>query len=483
MAILAGLAARLAACGSGGGGADADVAQVDDAAGDEAEAELVKVPVQVTEDFRVVYGYQGRIAGPTGNSGQHDLRIADPRDADPANDLPLTKPALAALDPDLTCSLGCFVDRGLRWLAVVTGPVTRGSSAYTVRVARLGADLSADWTVVPPIDGARHVEMSSDAIWWTSPQPDCQADRGPPSTCYAVRKIEFATPTVVKTLTSFPGPDALAGSQYQGWFTLGEDGASVILLNPTNVSETVYVWRDGKLSKVGDPICAAPDPGGVPGKCGTGGTGSQFKDNHPAALSADGRHLVYALLVENTELRLYHDDLVTGSRTYSVLLAVANGYTVNACYNIADWQYKDVLPPIRFSPDGEEVILIGSSDCGPNKDKPWTNLVRLALGRIGTGEKLTADDLGLITDHPKGAVAKCVTISSFDLSPTGEFLTFLGTPTLESDGKTAIKDTDVRGRSSAEVYVTRTDGAAIPVQVTNSLEWKATSVLAVPAPL
>lgn len=438
----------------------------------EEEVTHIPRPVEVTEDFRVVYGYQGRIPGPSGNTHLHDLFVMDPRGI--AKQVSLTK---TLANTGLNCNLGCFVDAKLKALAVVTEQ--DGPGTYKVRIARLDKDLSPYFGDFPDITQVRYLRFGKDSLYWSSPQLECQSRTNPPSNCFSINKIAIENPSLIERLFSFPPPDALAGSQFQGSFVIGEDGESLVLLNPTNVSQTLYVWSDGRLTRVGLPICAAPDPTGRLDRCGTSGTSSQFTDKDPVGLSADRRHLIYALIEGDQELRLYHDDLVFGTRTYSVLLTVPNGYTANACYNMLDWQYKAVLPPIRFTSDGKEVILLGYSDCGQNRDKPWTNLVRIAIDRIGTGKKLTENDLFKITDNPKGAIAACISITSFDLSPSGEYVVFLGTPTLESDGKTPIKDTDVRGRTSAEVYVTRTDGTALPVQLTNSLEFKATSVLAV----
>ena len=443
---------------------------------DGAAADAPRLPIDVTEEFRAAFGYQGRIA--LSDQGKQDLRIADPRDTDPANDLSLASPALAMLNPALDCNLGCFVDSKLHWIAVATS--ASSGASFVVQVGKIAADLSITMLPLAPIDDVRYLRFGNDTLFWSSLQAGCAADSGPPAPCFRISSVDLANGGAPTPLFSFPGSDALSGSMFGGHFTVGEDGVSLVLLNPTNVSQTVYVWRDGKPAKATDAICAAPDPEGIPGKCGTTGTSSQFSDRDPAALSADGKHLAYALVEGDAELRLHHDNLETGARNYSVLLGVPSGYSTNACYNRADWQYKAVRAPLRFSRDGKEILFVGSSDCAENSEKPWTNLVGVALDRIGSGAKLQAGDLRRVTDNPHGKIAKCITITDFDLSPTGEYALFVGTPILESDGKTEIKDTDQRSLNGAEVYVTRTDGTSQPLQITNSLTWMATGVTAVP---
>jgi len=432
-----------------------------------------KEPAVVHEDFRVVYGYRGRPVKPEFN-GKNDLFLADARDADPTNDISLTEKALKKVDPTLNCDLGCFVDPYLRWMVVVT-ETSPTDGTHTLKLGRFGANLSLNMMKFEGLTQVKHLVFAGNYLFFSRPQPDCVATEGPPATCYQIWRLDLNNLADLKQLATFPTPDSLAHSLFAGYFTASDDGTTLLFMNPTNISQRVYLWRDGHMSRVGDPLCTAKDPSGIPGKCGSTGTLSTYTEKDPVAISPDGKTVVFAL-VEGDELRLYRHDLETDTRRFSVLLSVPSPYQANKCYNREPWQYTAVLPPLRFSRDGKDVIFLGYAACGENQQKPWTNIVRIALDRIGTGQKLTASDLKLVTDNPTGDIARCISISYFDLSPSGQYITFIGTPTIESDGKTPIKDTDNRHRSDAEVYVTASDGSSLPVQITNSLYWSATTV-------
>ena len=448
-------------------------ATVQETAGD-LGPDAPRYPVVVDEDFRYLYGYSGRIPGD--NLGEFDLFMADPTDDDVTNDVSLTEESLS--DLSLDCHLGCFLDRQMRWMAVATEAGDAGT--YTVKLARFTTKMKLiSMDKFGALENVKHLAFAGDFLYFSQPQ-ECEAQGGIPVPCYVIKRLDLNFPGVIQSLLTMPTKDLIAkaqGYQYFGYFTVGEDLETLLFLLPTNVSQSVWVWKNGKLRKVVEDLCAATDP---VGNCIGSGTSSLYRDNDPAALSPDGKHLVFALVEDNAELRLYRHDLETDQTKYSVLLGVPNDYFTNACYNRASWQFTDVGNPLRFMPDGSEVVFIGSHDCGDNSKKPWTNILRLPLERIGSGEKLTESDFRKVTDNPEGHVAKAVSISWFDLSPSGEYTVLVGTPTIEEDGSAFITDSSARHYKDAEIYVTRTDGTALPVQLTNRLEWEAVSVLAIP---
>ncbi|MBL6975127.1 MAG: hypothetical protein ISR64_05290 [Deltaproteobacteria bacterium] len=459
-----------------------DLATVDglDAAVEETFQDLgpdaPKAPVVVDEDFRFLYGYAGRIPGD--NLGDFDFFYADPTDADTSNDMSLTENSLS--DLSLDCHLGCFLDRGMRWMAIASEEGQDGT--YTVKLARFTTGLKlVSMDKFGALENVKHLAFAGDFLYFSQPQ-ECEAQGGIPVPCYIIKRLDLNKPGTVQSLLTMPTKDLIQkaqGYQYYGYFTVGEDLKTLLFLLPTNVSQSVWVWRDGKLIKVVDDLCAARD---LVGNCIGSGTSSLYHDNDPAALSPDGKHVVFALVEDNADLRLYRHEIETDQTGFSVLMGVPSDYYTNACYNRAPWQYTSVGNPMRFTHDGSEVMFIGSHSCGDNKQKPWTNIVRLALDRIGSGEKLTEADFRKVTDNPEGHLAKAIAVSWFDLSPSGEYTVFAGTPTIEEDGSALIKDTSARHYKDAEIYVTRTDGTTLPVQLTNRLEWEAVSVLAIPTP-
>lgn len=468
----------LYACGSEGsvqqGNELSDISDeqtADDISRDDLSEVFIDKPVEVTENFRIVYGYQNRF-DPT----KHELFLADPSDSDPNNDMSFTKSGLEKAG--LNCNLGCFVDKKLKWIAVVTEQ-SQMDGTYTLKLGKFGTNLTVNLLKFGDLKGVKHVEFAENIIFFSQIQPKCESVEGPPSTCFVIKSLDLDKPAEIKTHLTFPPPNALAHSMFTGWFTVGEDGKTLLFLNPTNVSQSVWIWREGKLQMIGEKICSAKDPAG---NCIGSGSSSSFKDTDPINITPDGKVLVYALVADNAELRLYRHEIETGITKYSVLLGVPSNYFASACENIADWQYNVVRKPIRFTPDGKEVIFIGENTCKENKEKSWTNIVRVSLDRIGAGIKLTKDDLVLVTNNPKGKIAKNVMIFYYDLSPSGEYVGFLGTAMLQSDNISLIPDTSSAHLDDVEVWVTRLDGKSKPKQITNQLQWKATSVLAVPTP-
>ena len=490
------LAAAAAAGCSGGKGASApDFADVLEAATSDATEvgpEAPTVPTEVTEPFRLVYA--STPVPPT--TATSDECVRDLHAAVTDRGLSLTK-TLAALDPTLTCALGCFVDDALSWIAVATEVIQAGdktNGTWNVRYGRIATDLSVHLDKGGQLTGVAYLRFSGGFLFYSAPLPACpDIATGTPATCYDIHRVPLDSPGNDEVVATFPNKDGMEGSQFHGHFEIGEDGKTLILQNPTNKSQTIFVLGD-EMVREDPPICVAPDPNGDPNACGPAGTSSIFRDNDPIALSADRRWLVFATVADNTELRLYKHDLVNRVRTYSVLLGpVPGGYfsgdeAQNPCYNRQDWQYTTVLGPIRFVNGGADVMFIGEEDCArydncqkPTK-KPWTNLVRIALDRIGNGVPLAPADLRPTTFNPAANVGTNEVISTYDLSPTGEFTVFAATPSLVKDGTAPIADCDLRATGDSEVYVTRTDGTAAPVQVTSdSGDLRVTTVQAVPA--
>lgn len=467
----------LVSCGGGGGSSGPDA--TDNAAGTDAVAETTTnadtppEAVIVSEDFRAVYWYKGRTTGSNGNEGKGLLRMLDPRDKDPTNDETLSD-GLTALGMD--CNLGCYVDSNLKWLAVARGAGDQGN--FTLSLLAIGAGRTLSSLGVADVEGVTHLEFLGDQVYFSKQLETCASSTDLTVRCYDIYRVNLNSPAAPEQVLTFPPDDALTGSSYQGNFRAGEDQQTLLFVLPFHASKRIYTFKDQTLKAVGADLCTGHD---TDGNCTGGSSGSVYQDADPVALSKDGRTLVFTALEDNQELRLFVHDMETDTRRYSVILKVPSNYLLNACYNRATWQYTTILPPIRFTANGGDVILLGSAECDANKDKAWTNIFRLPLLRIGSGDVLTEADYLMVTSNPTGKTSACVTISTFDLSPTGDNVVFLGTPRLQEDGS-PIPDASPRHFTDSEVYVTRTDGSAIPVQVTNSTSWKASALTAVKTP-
>ncbi len=469
------------ACGGGGAAPDAglvDLLAFVDAGPSETVTDSVddasEAPLVVTEDFRVVYAYAGRPG--TAVSGRFEFRVADPRDADPTNDAVLLA-AGAQEVPD--CTTGCFPDRGLRYVAAAVGGSGEG---YGLQVYDLGS-AGGPAPVGPTLSGVAHAEWAGSVLYY-SQKVACPTGTAATTRCFDMFRLDPADPGTTQRLTQMPPVEEeglTTAFQYNGFFRVGEDEKTLIFFVPTNVSVTVWVYREGVRRKVLGPLCAAKDPYG---NCiAAAGGSSLYREDNPVALSPDGQTLVFPLLEENRELRLYRHDIGDPEPRFSTLLSVPSDYLKNACYNREPWQFTEVRGPIRFSRDGREVLFIGAATCDDNQVKPWTNILRLEVAKIGAGTPLAEADFRKVTDNPPGYFARAVAISDYDLSPSGEYVVLVGTPTVDMDGRPLPTQPSGRHERDSEVHVTRTDGKAGLLQITNDVTWTAQSVLAIPEDL
>ncbi len=466
------------ACGGGGKGQDAgmvDLAALWDREQPEDAAEAgagPETPLVVAEDFRVVYAYAGRPA--TEVAGRFEFRLADPRDSDPANDEVLLA---TSAGETLDCSMGCFLDRGLRFLAVARG-VSEGG--YAVQV--YGLDGTNEPTPVgEPIPGVARAVWAGSVLFY-SQKVACPTGTAQTTRCFEVYRYDPTDPSNPRRLTQMPPVEEeglKTAFQYNGYFTVGEDNKTLIFFVPTYESLSVWVYREGRRVKVLGPICAARDPYG---NCiaPTGG-GAMYREDNPVALSADGRTLVFPLLEENRELRLYRHEIGDPEPRFSTLLSVPSDYLKNACYNREPWQFTEVRGPLRFSRDGREVLFIGASSCEDER-KPWTNVLAVEVAKIGGGAPLREQDFRKVTDNPQTYTARAIAISDFDVSPSGEYVVLVGTPTVDMEGRPLPAQPGGRHERDSEVHVTRADGSTLPVQITNDVTWRAEHALAVPTP-
>lgn len=423
-------------------------------------------PITVTEHFKVLYGYRGRPF--TSAQGLYEFRLADSLDNDPKNDVVLLQMG-GPSGP--TCEGGCFFDKGLRYLAVISGVE---GSGYTLKVYEVEAPGTLKALPLPEFKDAYYPKWRDGILYFVQKVP-CQVLGG----CYDVIRLDPEGANFER-LTTVPNPQDITAAekfQYSGTFTVGEDGKTLLFAIPTNLSLSIYVFKDGSLKRRVGPLCSIKDSYG---NCSPAGeAASTFTDTIPMALDPTGKTLVFAYLEDNRDLRLCRHEEGLEEPRCSTLLHVASNYRLNACYNKEDWQFTEVLGPMRFGPGLDEVLFIGASMCKPNQIKPWTNIYRLEVSKIGGGRPLERSDFFMVTNNPQGDTPRAIAISFYDLSPKGEYVVITGTPLLATDGS-PIGEKDQRHINGSEVFIARYDGEGLPVQVTNSLEWLAEGAVAVP---
>lgn len=484
--IFAGAIALMPGCGGGSGATDdgsGDLPAGTDLQDVDTTGDALDRPATIIdEDFRIV-----ATRHPPLSQRQIETLILDPREQD------WSRPVVSIdglLGEDTDCSQGCLIGKDFNWLAV-NQPTSPGS-AEPPGIALASIDhsesgLGVKFLEIDPLQNVRHLAFHGSNLYWSRKRDNCDADTDNLKTCWDFLRMNLATPDIAELLFTFPTKAILATSQASGYFTLGEDGTTIVLQSPTTNSLSFWVARkDGSdkysLSRVGKAICHQTDANG---RC-TGST--DFTDQEPVAVSPDGRSLVAAVIVDDRRLSLLHFDLGFPGPPLEerqpdelILMGVPdfqqdynlNGYRATACYNRAGkpWRYTGVLSPIRFTSrdDDSEVLLVGQSDCkvnpqGPNK--VWTNVAALPLKTLAAGQA-DREAIRFVTDFPEGYKAANVSIQNrtMDLSPSGEYVVFVGTAFLGSDGQ-AIKDDQEKHVTDFEIWATRLDGTREPTQVT-----------------
>ena len=142
--------------------------------------------------------------------------------------------------------------------------------------------------------------------------------------------------------------------------------------------------------------------------------------------------------------------------------------------NLAAWQWRRTLGPAEFSPDGSELVFLGTEDCVPpdidgTVTKPRTDILRVKVARVLMAGVLAAEDVYNVTRHPGGDVVANRSPSEFALTPDGATVLFIGTPTFGTDGN-QLTDGTARQSFDRELYRMRLDGTN-PIQLTNDLSF------------
>jgi len=430
-------------------------------------------PVEVDEDFRVIYGYAA-----TAGDRPGDLGISNPLDGEGQPGFPAWKDnfqvnarILAPLGLD--CSLGCVTEPALNFLlvATTTGVGTPGQDARLIAIDETGQP-----TIVTeqPIPAVRQAVFSGRSLYVSRVKNDCESKDGGIRTCYRFGRIDLDDPVFeIQELFEFPGPDLAGRSNYTGRFRLGADGVTLVLQNLELESLTFYLFNEkAGLRKAGVPVCQAID---LQGKCMYSQDAPQLSDDIPAILSADGRTLLFAHVFDARELRLAKMDVESGSIESVTLVRTPSRYASNACYNLnRDWPYTSIMQPLLLSRDGRELIVAAASTCDGAPGKTWANILAFSVNDIGTDANLT-NIFRKITDFPKVGAPEMISVSpdSMSLSPSGRFLSFVGTAIRDSSGQPLTAATQ-QHLIDREVFVTSTESLKRPIQISGNLDYRAT---------
>ena len=423
-----------------------------------------------SEGFIVAFGYRGMIPGV--NDEQHDLKLIDAAGNDPLTGEPNAPHGLTAyhMDPNdcalvisknpdgtpaetapCSCAFGCMVDEGLDWLAISTEKP--GPHGHTFQVARFNDDLQAKVVKGVTFTGVADFHFAGPFLLYTTSQfcsgTGCQ---------YAVNRYDLdnlaQTPKMLALVPPEGDPDWIGGhATFKGHFTPSADGHTALFLSPTIRSQRAYLLKDEDLLEV-DYIC----PGGFQDDHCTG-TGSDFRDTDPAAISHDGERPAYVAVVsDRLELRL--PDLEGKPPKVVTLQAVESGkdYTSNICSQVIEssWKFRQVSQILFGATDTDSLLFIGRSECSATHVKPWTDLWSLSLD--GLVDRVGEADLERVLHNPRHDGVENTVIDGFDVSPDGAAIVYNATPRYGADLETDLLPASFNATRCQEIWILEADG-------------------------
>lgn len=458
VATAAWMSVGLGACGDDSGNTDNDTSG-DGQDGDTIPTDPWAAPAE-TGAFRVLYNNRGRLPD---NASENELWLMD---SDGKNQLAVTAlGGLKDLDPPLSCNFGCFVSPNLQWIAVVTGPPT--ATGFEIKLGKFNPNMEVALLKGGTLTNIIDFEFAADRIFY-SKQKSCNG----PSCEYEFSVIELSeNVNLPLPFMTFPTGDDLTNSTYKGHFKASPDGTRLVMLNTTIRSVDVYMWKQGTGLVELDFICKF----GEKGNCS--GTGSEYTDNDPVAFDPTGRYIAFFTFADRWQrIRLY-DTANPGTVQSSIVASVASGaYIENACQPgvLAGWQWQRVIGDPWFTPDGQELVFMGENACPENGKQPVkavSNIYRVKVATVLSGQTLTEADVFNVTKHPPGDVTANRRPTSMAMAPDGATLIFVGTPSYDQGGG-LIADGSARQRNDREVYRIRLDGTNA-LQLTNDLPYAA----------
>lgn len=463
-----------------------------DSSGDAAKADSDVTPSS-NEDFWVVYGHRYRLPG--GDSSKNDLVLASWKNPGAvsnsstfgigASPLDATKPAIELTKfsfkqaGGLSCAFGCFLSRDMHFIAVATAKP--GPSGYTFQLASVSDTLQVFVGKFGKIKDVAHLEFATNAdgtfLFYSTP-----------TTCNATGKCQYdihrlgplgaenGEDTILTKMAPDEDPDVQGNdTTYNGFFRVSENGATVTFLTTTIRSVRLYMWHETvengvKTASVSHPqdgyICENP----VGDSCV--GTGSQYHDSDPIAISPEGNTVLLFTIIDRW-LRVRKYKLGTEEASvFSDLVEVPAGSTylqaVCDVIKAKPWQLAQVKDQPQFSADGKFVYFLGYAECPKGGiNKKWTDIVALPVEKIGS--KIGQEDWTYLTHNPRDDSTANKVIGGFSLSPQRQVMILTATASLQQNGS-PIPDGQDRAKSDTELY-SLVIGDPTMVEITNELSF------------
>ena len=490
--------------GLDGGNTAAD-AGADTGPGGTAECPSNSLP---DDSFWVIFGHRGRITGD--NDDEFDLYVMDqdgmnPLDPTLAEPLSVTSFSLTGQtfrwcqdSPELahSCKYGCFVDRAMNWIAVAVPVPSKDvldpasplydptyeclgqmdeipdpAKGYTVQLGKFDPTLHITMVKGALIKNVADFEFAGGKMFYSR----LQTCVGPSCTYDILMRDLDKDVNKENLLTTFP-PDAtsIKDSIYKGHFQVSDDGEVVTLLNPTIRSQSYWTWVEGKgIQMLDEPLCSARQDG----KCV--GTGSEYTDEDPVAISPDHKVLQSFSVAEGKLRAWVYKTMEKTTPLWSNLTSIPSGsnYKNNICMHMTEsWQYAYVKALPRFAPDGDSVYYLGFSDCN-DLGKPETDILELPLDVIGSGKPIGDGDIRNVTNNPKDSTVENTVIETFDLCPGGKTLVLSATPRVNKQGQ-VLKNDSQTAKKDTEIYYIGTDGCG-KKQITTDIAFETVAPMCV----
>jgi WD40 repeat protein len=406
-----------------------------------------RAETSITEDFSIAYTYRER-------AFQDIARVKVIK-----RDSPLGEDKVIATLGEGTpsCEFGCVVSPDLRFVAVMSkdarDPLNTTLSLYSVEDA--GKIVKTDFSA----GKVAFARFSATSLFFTRSVP-CSGLGA--TNCFEVYRLNPDT-LEQNMITVLPPVSEGISLLSKGDFVVGEDGESLVFPLQAGSGIAFLVWDGKGISPLLGPLCSSD--------CTFLLSQSGFET--PLMLSSDRRTIVFSGVYNDKELRLYKADLGTFVFSYRLFLKVPYNYAQNACENRAQWQFTEIWGPILFSKDNKDVFFIGAHSCKDNQIKLWTNIYKMPLSAIEGGAMVREEEILNITKNPQGYTASATSITTFDVSPEGGYIGFIGTPIIGSDGALLPTVQGGRHEKDREVFVISTDGLHAPLQLTNDVGWMA----------
>jgi len=368
-----------------------------------------------------------------------------------------------------SCNFGCVVDPELEWIIVtVEKPKQTG---FSMQIGRFNADLQVKMVKGAFFKDIVDVQFAGGYLYFSQTkyctQANCQF------TVFRYDLENIPQPQSLFLLPPADDPDYQDGQHVtDGHFTASDDGSTIAFISPTIRSSRLYVWRGDVLKEL-DYIC----PGAIRnGKCT--GTGSEYSDVDPLAMTADGKTLVYITKVKNRlEARFYDTD--AGLQKSPPLVDTGDkDYNATTCLEIAasDWKFNDVDSAVLLD-EGKTLVFLARSNCSPGK-KPFTEIFAIPVLGILNG-KVNGGTLSNLTHNFRGEGSANTVITQIAVSPDEGSVAYIATPAFGADKATPLSDASAKARDSGEVWAVGMDGTG-KRQLTYNNKYSAVWLTAVP---